>query len=185
MDDCNKITENCMRKAGVKQPPAMTRGEYLRLLCEARALGKHRLYLLIKLFVTTDLPPQCLDQVTVEVVEKGRAAFHLHGGEVLFVCPEGLQDELLEYAQEQGIHQGSVFVTRGGQTINRSNLCREIRELCRKVGISEEKGNPRSLRYLYRATQSEIRSGLEQMTQQAYMQLLQTEQISAGWKSGQ
>ena len=85
---------------------------------------------------------------------------------------------------DNGIVRGPVFLTRGGQAVNRSNLCREMQELCRKAGIPEQKGNPRSLRKLYQSTQSELRSGLERMMRQAYEQLLQAEQASAGWKEG-
>lgn len=172
------------RTDSISQPPAMTRSEYLRLLCMARTLGKHRLYLLIKLFATTDLPLQCLNQVTTEAVRGGRSFFTFRGGTIEFLCPEGLQNELLEYARDCGIRSGPIFVTRGGQAVNRSNLCREMQELCRKAGVPEEKGNPRSLRHLYQATQNKIRSGLEQMLHQAYAQLLQAEQASAGWKEG-
>ena len=48
--------------------PELTRAEYLRLLQTARGQNKHRLYLLIKLFATTDLSLQCLEQITVQVV---------------------------------------------------------------------------------------------------------------------
>ena len=168
----------------VSQSPEMTRSEYLRLLCTARAMGKRRLYLLIKLFATTDLPLQCLEQITAEVIRAGEGTLEFREGSVQFHCPEGLRQELLDYMADNGIVRGPVFLTRGGQAVNRSNLCREMQELCRKAGIPEQKGNPRSLRKLYQSTQSELRSGLERMMQQAYEQLLQAEQASAGWKEG-
>src|SRR5699024_329622 len=141
----------------------MTRSEYLRLLCTARAMGKRRLYLLIKLFATTDLPLQCLERVTAEVIRAGEGTLEFREGNVQFHCPVGLRKELLDYMADNGIVRGPVFLTRGGQAVNRSNLCREMQELCRKAGIPEQKGNPRSLRKLYQSTQSELRSGLERM----------------------
>lgn len=51
--------------------PAVTREEYLKLLRAARTLGRQRSYLLVKLFATTGLPLQCLEQVTAEVVRQG------------------------------------------------------------------------------------------------------------------
>lgn len=162
--------------------PEMKREEYLRLLKTARTLKKQRLYLLVKLFATTDLPLQYLDLVTVEIVRKGGARFQIHDGAVIFECPDGLRKELLEYAQDRHIEAGPIFVTRTGQPINRSNLCREMQELCRKAGVSEQKGNPRSLRGLYQSTQKELRSNLEEMIHQAYEHLLQQEQTSVGWE---
>lgn len=170
------------RTETIPPSPELTRSEYLRLLKTARTLGKQRLYLLIKLFATTDLPLQCLEQVTTETICRGDAEIPLHGSVVSFECPDGLREELLAYASERQIEEGPIFVTRSGQPLNRSNLCREMQELCRKAGIEEQKGNPRSLRNLYQATQKELRADVEKMVHQAYKRLLQQEQTSVGWR---
>ena len=164
--------------------PELTRAEYLRLLQTARGQNKHRLYLLIKLFATTDLPLQCLEQITVQVVQDGGAMLDCRGSPLEFHLPAALRQELLDYIAEHGPASGPVFITRGGRPINRSNLCREMQELCRAAGVPEQKGSPRCLRNLYQATQNDIYANLEQMLQQAYDQLLQAEQTAAGWKEG-
>jgi integrase/recombinase XerD len=51
--------------------PEISRTEYLQLLCTARAMGRERVYLLVKLFATTDLPLQELSKVTVESAAQG------------------------------------------------------------------------------------------------------------------
>lgn len=178
----NDLLMHHRRTMKILPSPELTRAEYLRLLETARSLGKQRLYLLIKLFATTDLPLQCLEQITTEVVRRGRAEIPLHGNVISFECPEGLRGELLAYAADQQIEKGPIFVTRSGQPLNRSNLCREMQELCRKAGIAEQKGNPRSLRNLYQATQKELRADMEKMVHQAYKRLLQQEQTSVGWR---
>ena len=48
-----------------EEQPELTRKEYLRLLSTARALGKERLYLLVKLFGSTDLSVGDLPRLTV------------------------------------------------------------------------------------------------------------------------
>lgn len=164
------------------EAPELTREEYLCLLKTARSLKKRRLYLVIKLFATTDLPLQYLDLITVEIIHRGEARFPVHDGAVAFLCPADLRRELLEYAVDQHIENGPIFVTRTGQLVNRSNLCREMQELCRKAGIAEQKGNPRSLRNLYQATQRELHADMERMVHQAYERLLQQEQIAVGWE---
>ena len=80
---------------GKTETPQLTRSEYLRLLCTARRKGEHRLYLLVKLFVTTGLPLQCLPQVTVQRVQAGGSTPLARGG-VLYI-PHSLQGELLAY----------------------------------------------------------------------------------------
>ena len=142
-------------------PPGLSRAEYLKLLRTARGMREHRTYLLVKLFATTGLPLQCLEQVTVEAVEAGVGELNYRGSPVEFRCPEGLRQELLEYAAERKIAGGAVFVTRTGQPLDRSNLFRSMQELCRAAGIPAEKVNPRSLRRLYQAAQETIREHLE------------------------
>ena len=66
-------------KAEQERSPTLTRTEYLKLLRAARSLGKHRIYLLIKLFATTGVPIQCLNQVTAELVKQGRGTLRYAG----------------------------------------------------------------------------------------------------------
>ena len=60
---------------GSQSQPELTRTEYLRLLSTARALGKERLYLLVKLFGSTDLALTDLPRLTVATLLEGLASF--------------------------------------------------------------------------------------------------------------
>lgn len=169
--------------ADEKEIPALTRAEYHTLLRTARGLGEYRSYLLIKLFATTDLPLQCLDQITVELVSRGRGVLLSRGSAFNFSCPASLQKELMDYILSTGIDQGPVFVTRSGQPLNRVHIFRNLQKLCRAAGVPEEKGNPRSLRNLYKAAQKQIDDRLLALKGQMYDQLLEMEQESIGWKN--
>lgn len=164
--------------------PELTRAEYLRLLRTARKRGWHQLYLLVKLFALTGLPLQCLNQITPQVVEDGEALLPCRSSRFALHLPASLRRELLDYIQKNHIKDGPVFVTRGGHPVNRSNLCRKLQELCREAGIPEEKGSPRCLRNLCRATKDALYANLEQQLHQMYDLLLQTEQESIGWQDG-
>lgn len=164
--------------------PELTRSEYLRLLRAARHKGDHRLYLLVKLFAVTGLPLQCLPQVTAELVRQGGGMLRLRSGTTPLRIPPCLQGELLAYLQGCGIAAGPVFVTSRGQVLNRTDLCRSMRELCRDAGVDMGKGNPRALRSLYQATQAGIQAQMELLQRQAYDQLLQAEQAATGWDTG-
>ena len=163
------------------EPPALSRTEYLKLLRAARSLGKHRIYLLIKLFATTGVPIQCLNQVTAELVKQGSGTLNYRDGAFRFRCPPALQQELLAYMAQNGIYRGPVFITRTGQTWNRSNIFRQLQEVCQAAGVPEEKGNPRSLRNLYKATQQLVEDQLAVLRQQMYDQMLEMEQEAIGW----
>lgn len=170
--------------AGKGDPPTLTRGEYLCLLRAARGMGQHRLYLLIKVFAITGVPVHCLSQVTVELVRAGSGKIRSRENDMVFLCPGSLQKELLEYAKENYIYSGPIFITRSGQPLNRSNIFRMLQELSREAGIAEKKVNPRSLRNLCQTTRESIYANLEQLLKRAYDQLLETEDTVAGWKAG-
>lgn len=171
-------------QAPAAEGPQLTRPEYLRLLRTARRKGWRRLYLLVKLFATTGLPLRFLKLITVETVRAGQSELQLQGQSFAFFCPSGLRSEILEYADEAGLTAGPVFVTGTGCVIDRSHLNRELTALCREAGVPEEKGNPRALVSLYRATRKDIYASMELLLRQAYDQLLEAEQAAVGWEAG-
>ena len=163
------------------EAPNMTRAEYLRLLCAARRGGNHRLYLLVKLFAVTGVPQQCLDQISAALVRRGEGDLHLHGKSLPLRFPPSFQRELLAYMQRRGITEGPVFAGQNGRLPDRTYLFRALRELCTRAGVDKSRVSPRSLRNLYQTTQAELREKLERLQQQAYDQMLETEQVTAGW----
>lgn len=165
-----------------KVPEAeLTRAEYLRLLQTARLLGRERVYLLVKLFGTADLPVQELDKVTVEAAKRGELTATSGGLRQRVELPELLCRELLDYAAREQITTGPVFTNRDGSPMSRTNATALIRRLCAPAKVSEEKGNPRSLRKLYRNTKAEIENNVAELIRQSYRRLLEQEQVAIGW----
>ena len=161
--------------------PELTRNEYLRLLGTARALGRERVYLLVKLFATTGLPLQELTKVTVEAVREGVAIAESNGVEQTIYFPDFLQGELLAYIRRKGILSGPVFLTRSGEPMSRTNVSTGIRQLCTAAQVPEEKGNPRCLRKLYLSARAEIEATVVQLIEQAVQTQLEAEQAIIGW----
>ena len=155
--------------------PEITRAEYLRLLSTARQLGKERLYLLVKLFGSTDLSVGELDQLTAEAL-RGEAPCPAR-------LPGFLRQELLNYARRQGIASGPLFCTKKGNPLGRTAVTDSMKQLCRDARVSEEKANPRCLKRLWQATQDSVRAQLDTLVEQACNSLLETEQLSIGWDS--
>ena len=110
--------------------PELTRSEYLRLLSAARALGKEQVYLLVKVFACTGVRVQDLPQVTVEAVQEGRLLLHKQ----LVSLPPSLCDELLSYAGKKGVSHGSLFVTRNGKPLSRTNVTALVQRLAGAAG---------------------------------------------------
>ena len=143
--------------------PELTRSEYLRLLSAAR--GKEQVYLLVKVFACTGVRVQDLPQVTVEAVQEGRLLLHKQ----LVSLPPSLCDELLSYAGKRGVNHGSLFVTRNGKPLSRTNVTALVQRLAGAARVSPEKCNPRCLRKLYQETlrgiQQQIRVGWKETSE--------------------
>ena len=60
-----------------------------------------------------------------------------------------LQKKLLRYISEQRITEGAVFVTRTGKPMSRTNIWREMKNLCLEAEVSPEKVFPHNLRHLF------------------------------------
>ncbi len=168
---------------GLPRPEAhpvedMTRAEYLRLLSTARLLQDQQVYLLVKTFALTGIAVQDLPKVTVEAVREG--AVPLEGRKLHL--PECLRDELLSFAQQEGLHRGAVFVTkRERKPLGRTVVTMYIRRLCREARVPEEKGSPRQLRRLYQNTRREIEDNVSILIQREQERIMDREQQFIGW----
>ena len=162
--------------------PELTRTEYLRLLQTARALGREKVYLLVKLFGTTGLTVQELEKVTVESVEDGKLTITFSRNKQVLCIPEGLQAELLDYARRNGCLSGPIFLTKDGTPMSRTYVSTIIRQLCTAARVPEEKGNPRCLKRLYQTTRAGIEDNIALLVEQAHSRLLEQEQLEIGWE---
>lgn len=186
----NSLLEYCERRdlqlvkplePGKDIQPELTRTEYLRLLSTARALGKAREYLLVKVFGSTGLTLHDLPLLTVEAAREGKIVLPTS---VLHI-PDCLCAELLDYANRQGVLSGPLFVTKMGRQIRRTNVTKQIQSLCRDARVPEEKATPRCLKKLYQTTQAGIQANIALLVEQAHDRLLETEQLSIGWSGAE
>lgn len=69
----------------------------------------------------------------------------------VFIVKE-LKQKLLRYAAEQGIKGGMIFVTKNGKPINRTNIWREMKALCKDANVNPQKVFPHNLRHLFART---------------------------------
>ena len=151
------------------------------MLRAARAAGKLRVYVLIKLFAQTGINVHDLTNVTVEAVTAGAVSSGSGPGARTVRLPDKLRQELLEYCRESGIQTGYVFQTQAGGALSRTAVSDSIRVLCRQAGLDDTKSNPRCLRRLYLATQAEIRRNMEELVWQEYAALIEEEDKAAAW----
>ena len=162
--------------ANARPSPEITRMEYLRLLQTARILENQRAYLLIKLFGTVPLSVNDLGMVTVGAVQAGYLQVMRGKTPELLYIPSVLTEELLAYAQNHGIHEGSVFRSRAGTSYSRSRVTQEMQKVAADAHILPEKATPRALKKLCRKTLDEINEKLHVVALQNYEALLCSEE---------
>ena len=160
--------------------PELTRAEYLRLLQMAKWRGDERLYMLIKVFVSTGLFLRDLPNLTVEAVQSGQLA--IKNGSVVRI-PGRLQKDLLEYARRNGIPAGALFLTRTGRQLDRVSIAKSIKRLCRDARVPEKKATLLCLRKLHRSTYADIQANLQNFVELAYDQLMEQEEQTVGWST--
>lgn len=130
----------------------LTKAEYTRLIRTAKQKGNERLNLVIQTICGTGIRVSELQFITVEAVKKGEAVVSLKGKTRTVFIVKDLQKKLLHYIAEQKITEGSVFVTRTGKPISRTNIWREMKSLCEQAGVNPQKVFPHNLRHLFART---------------------------------
>lgn len=127
----------------------LTEGEYKRLVKAAYKSKNERLALIIQTICATGIRVSELKYITVESVKTGRAEVSCKGKYRVIFIPEKLRKILLNYIEKESITDGSVFVTRNGKPVDRSNIWRDMKKLCEAAHVSPEKVFPHNLRHLF------------------------------------
>lgn len=134
----------------------LTKEEYEKLVNTAKRLGKTRIYMILQTICATGIRVSELTSFTVSSVKKGVAEIYNKGKERQILLPKDLQFMLLKYIKTLGIKNGPVFRTSTGKAVDRTNIWREMKKLCKEAGVEEEKVFPHNLRHLFAKTFYEI-----------------------------
>ena len=127
----------------------LSKEEYTRLVSAAKRKGNWRLSLIIQTICGTGIRVSELKYITVEAVERGEAVVLCKGKRRSVFIVKALQKMLLKYIKAQKIKTGSVFVTKKGKPINRTNIWRDMKNLCKEAGVNPQKVFPHNLRHLF------------------------------------
>ena len=127
----------------------LTKDEYDRLLNAALSKGNEKLYLLMQTICATGIRVSELQFITVESLRKRKANIDLKGKMRMVIIPNNLCKTLLKYASEQKITTGSIFISKNGKPLNRSNIWKMMQSLCDDANVSKSKVFPHNLRHLF------------------------------------
>lgn len=137
------------RRAFCDEDRELSEQEYHRLLKAARNMHKGRLLMVLQTLASTGIRVSELQFITVEAVRQGHATVHCKGKCREIFLPRDLCRKLENWCRTQGRTSGAVFVTAGGRPLDRSNLWREMKALCKQAGVACKKVFPHNLRHLF------------------------------------
>ncbi len=130
----------------------LSRTEYEKLVLTAKEKGKERICLVMQTICATGIRVSELRYITVEAVRAGHAEINMKGKVRKILIPADLQKLLMSYIRKKDRKSGSVFVTRSGRPLDRSNICHEMKALCEAAGVERTKIFPHNLRHLFACT---------------------------------
>ena len=147
--ECRVRPVRVQRRHYAEPSRELSREEYYRLLKIARQKGNMRLFHLLETICSTGIRVSELRFITVQAVKRGRADICNKEKYRTILLPRKLCEKLLEYCRERGIWQGSVFVTRSGRPIDRTNVWAMMKALCTQAHVDAKKVFPHNLRNLF------------------------------------
>ena len=147
--ECKVKSIKLQRQIYCSEEKELKREEYARLCRAAEKKKNERLNLIIQTICGTGIRVSELKYITVEAVKCGEAVVSLKGKTRSVFIVKELRKKLLRYTAEQNIQSGSVFVTRTGKPISRTNIWREMKSLCDDAGVDPKKVFPHNLRHLF------------------------------------
>ncbi|MDD3416126.1 MAG: tyrosine-type recombinase/integrase [Lachnospiraceae bacterium] len=127
----------------------LTRAEYERLIHAARGKGDERLAMLIQTICATGIRVSELKTITVESLWRGRTCIDSKSKIRLILIPKQLCKKLNNYCRQRGISSGSIFITKNGIPLDRSNIWKMIKSLCHAANVAAGKTFPHNLRHLF------------------------------------
>ena len=130
----------------------LSREEYYSLLKTAKEQGKTCLYHILETIGSTGIRISELRFITVQAVAQGKAEVRNKGKSRTVFLSKQLCMRLKEYCRVRRIRRGSVFVTRTGRALDRSNIWTMMKALCKRAGVAREKVFPHNLRHLFALT---------------------------------
>ena len=174
-----KIPYEQKKKAEVER--VLTREEYQFLLRGAKEKGYRRTYLLIKTLGGLGIRNTEVPDLTVGSVKQGEITLTAWGVTRTVKIYEPIRSELLQYATERSIESGPIFITKDGQGMPHFLIWKEIKKVCRRIGMPEDKGTPITLYNMYQETKRTLPVQSVEEVDLKYQALLQEEEAIVGW----
>lgn len=150
LSNCKAKNIRTQRQTYCTEDKELTKSEYLRLLAASKK--NEQLNLVIQTICGTGIRVCELRYFTVEAIRYGEVTVDCKNKTRMILVPGKLKNILLNYAERHGITSGTIFVTRTGKPLNRSNIWSAMKKLCEAAGVQPSKVFPHTLRKLFART---------------------------------
>jgi len=148
--DCKVKNLKQQRQVYCSEDKELSREEYRRLLEAAKK--QEQLHLVIQTICGTGIRVSELKYFTIEALRQGEVIVRCKNKSRTVLVPKALVRLLLNFAKKKGIESGPVFVTRGGNPLDRSNIWAQMKKLCETAKVNPTKVFPHNLRKLFART---------------------------------
>ena len=148
--DCKVKSIRVQRQTYCAEEKELTKAEYQRLLDASR--DNEQLNLLLQTICGTGIRVSELRYFTVEAVRYGEITVNCKSKTRTILIPGKLRKVLLNYAKQKHITTGAIFIGRSGKPLDRSNIWRQMKQLCKMARVKESKVFPHNLRKLFART---------------------------------
>ena len=150
LPNCKVKNIRTQRQTYCTDDKELTKAEYLRLLAASKK--NKQLNLVLQTICGTGIRVSELQYFTVETIRRGEVTVNCKSKTRTILIPGKLKNILLNYAKQQGITAGAIFITRTGKPLNRSNIWSAMKKLCETAGVNPSKVFPHNLRKLFART---------------------------------
>ena len=158
--DCKVKAIKIQKQIFAERSKELSKSEYERLLNAAKNKKNERLYYLMQTICSSGIRVSELSAITIEAVKAHRADINCKGKVRVVILPKDLCRMLTEYAKEQKITSGPIFVTKTGKPLDRSAIWKMMKGLCESAGVDRNKVFPHNLRHLFARTYYSIQKDI-------------------------
>ena len=129
----------------------LTKKEYEKLVQTAYEQRKEQLALILQTIGSTGIRVSELKYITKEAVLNGKACIHLKGKDRIILIPKELRNKLKAFIKKNDI-ENIIFITKNGTSIDRKQIWKQMKALCKEAHIDDRKVFPHNLRHLFAVT---------------------------------
>lgn len=141
----------------------LTKQEYQRLIATADEKPNPQLSLVLQTICSCGLRVSELQFLTISAVHSRRMTVSCKNKKRTVLLPTELCKKLIIYCKDQKIQNGAIFRTKNGNPLDRSNIWKMMKTLCKTANVAKTKVFPHNLRHLFARTYYKLEKDISRL----------------------